>query len=498
MLGIFVLQYVFPPVEVVDTPLVPEYDSDTLKRLEVWLSTYALSWTLAYTYGSYADLSGVSVKGGHPKGTAVYLNGVLLNQPQSSYADLSDVSPFLFPMVSVWEGGSTVYSIYGNVNFSYAEEERVYAFLENTGSISAGFKNPSWGVDVGRLTSGGRDTMLYAEYTLNFGRSFLDIRWSRKRTSGMEGFPQTSGLQTDGRFILSTPIADVLLLSREWNDWSGNYQHLNLRAGKGFSIGGYNLSLSVEGVKSTNVGSRLRPILSLSRGINLKNLFAYWGSWTDLKRVGYSGVFGVKFHPVYAQIGVSERIPSFDELYWEGAGARGNPDLKNERNFSLSAGFLGRNLRFTAFGRRVVNLIQWRPMSGVWSPENLSSARIWGGEIKIRWRGMLFRYTRMYAYDENGKRLIYRPRNSYAFFLSSGFGSFEFHTSLVYLDPRFTNRSNTRFVGYVLLVNSGVGVKLAAFSVSLDVFNLLDGRFYFVEGYRIPGRRFGLMAHYEF
>ncbi len=496
MLQIVVAQYVMPPVEVEEEAPPVWYDEDTLVYGEAWRSTYSLSGSLGYTYGSYADLSGMSVKGGHPKGTAVLLNGVLVNQPQGGWADLSDLSLFLFPRAEVWEGGTTPYSIYGNLNLSYVPDTVGYLEVGSKGTARGGVKWGSVGGEGG-LATRGRDSLLYAEGVWDFGRGFLDVRVSRKRTSGMEGFPQTAGVQGDVRVLLGSRWGNVLLLRRTWKDWSGYYRHDNLRFSRDLRIYGLTLGGALEGVRSTNVGNRLRPLLSLGKEHSRKWMYVGGGLWWDGRRVGYSSVVGLRRWMAYAEVFAASRIPSFDELYWEGYGARGNPNLRNERSLGVSAGVVHRYVRLDLYFRRLYDLIEWRPSGGVWRPDNVGAAKVWGGEVKVEYGPFLLRYVRMWAYDDEGRRLIYRPRNSYYLRLSPRIRSVSLTAEVTYLDPRFTNPENTRFVGHVLLANVGVSLNWGRVSVGLLTYNVLNGRYYFVEGYPLPGRTFSLRAYLQ-
>ena len=104
----------------------------------------------------------------------------------------------------------------------------------------------------------------------------------------------------------------------------------------------------------------------------------------------------------------------------------------------------------------------------------------------------MINYARLWAYDDSGKRLPYRPRNTYYFNLSPRFGRLTLSLKGLYVDPRFTNAENTRFVDYVLLFNPGVSYDLGRFVLSVSAYNLLDGKYRFVEGYTLPGRTYSL------
>ena len=73
------------------------------------------------------------------------------------------------------------------------------------------------------------------------------------------------------------------------------------------------------------------------------------------------------------------RIPTFNDLYWSGAGGEGNPDLLAESSFNVEFGMVYDkpstfNFRSTAYRYDVDNWIQWRPDgSSNWTPDNIKN-----------------------------------------------------------------------------------------------------------------------------
>lgn len=476
----------FLPEILVEAPIG---DTITLKYDKpLWVMASTLPFSYGFSYGSYADLSGVSLKGGHPKGNAVFLNGILINQPQNSYADLTDISPFLFGNLSVYEGGFSPYSIYGNLNFSYSPKRVYYFFLNDFLGFSLGYKDENGGFDLGKLT-GGRDSLFYAEGVIVYGKGFGDLRISRKRTSGMEGFPQLSGIQTDARVVMSYGNFNILILGREWRDKFIYSYHTNLRMGYKWDVFGYKLLTYAEGVKSSNIGNKFRPLIYLGKNFYAFNGYISGNVWYDKKRLGFGTFLTFPIKVLTFSSSFSNRIPSFDELYWKGAGAEGNPNLKNEKTFTVSLEFSLRDFRISGFFRRVWDIIEWRNVGGIWKPENFSSGNIWGISFYGGLKFLRIKYDRIYAYYDNGKRMIYRPRNTYSVLLGYKF----LFLSLLYIDPRFTNPENTRFVDYMLNINPSLKINIGGYNLILGIDNLLNRKNYFVEGYPSRGRVVFLM-----
>jgi len=447
-----------------------------------YVSTSLLPLSFGFTYGSYSDLSGVSIKGGHPKGNAVYLNNVLINQPQSSYADLADISQFLFGRLQVIEGGFSPYSFYGNLNFKPSKDRAFYGFLNNFLGFSAGFRDSLGGFDFGNLT-GGRDSLTFFEGAI-FSGSFWNLRFSRKRTSGMEGFPQSSGIQTDLRVLGKFRDFELLILGREWEDAFIRSYHTNLRFGRIFGLSKVKILTYLEAINSSNVGTKIRPIFYISGDLKVLGNFVSSNVWTDGKRIGYGSLLSFPLKYAVFGISVSNRIPSFDELYWRGAQAEGNLNLKNEKALSLSSDFKFKAFYLSAFFRRIWDIIEWRNEGGIWRPENVSGGRMWGLSFGAKFYNLSFKYDRLYAYYDSGKRMIYRPRNSYA----ASFSSNIFELSFLYLDPRFSNPSNTRFVDFILTLNGYLKFEIWGNVFVFGLENITNRKNQFVEGYPSRGR----------
>lgn|GEM_PF-996607 len=456
-----------------------------------YLSLSSLPLTFGFTYGSYSDLSGISIKGGSPRGNAVYLNGILINQPQSSYADLTDISPFLFGKLQVIDGGFSPYSFYGNLNFKPSKDRATYGFVNFFLGFSAGLRDSFGGFDFGNLI-GGKDTLTFFEGSI-FTRSFWNLRFSRKRTSGMEGFPQSSGIQTDLRVLGSFGNFELLVLGREWKDKLVESYHTNFRFGRKFELWKFRFLGYLEGVKSSNIGSKIRPIVFLSEELSIFNGFFSWNVWMDKSRLGYGSHFNLPIKFFILSASISNRIPSFDELYWKGAQAEGNPKLKNEKSLTFTSELRYGDFYFSGFFRRIWDIIEWRNFGGIWRPENFSSGNIWGLSFGLMKKGIRFKYDRLYAYYDWGKRMIYRPRNSYNLNLSSK----HLDVSMIYLDPRFSNQANTRFVDYVFKLDLYAKMQIFGFQLVFGAENITNRKNYFVEGYPSRGRTLVFSVFYK-
>ncbi|MDX1428994.1 MAG: TonB-dependent receptor, partial [Rhodothermales bacterium] len=85
-----------------------------------------------------------------------------------------------------------------------------------------------------------------------------------------------------------------------------------------------------------------------------------------------------EFSPVAIKAGVERtfRSPTFNDLFWKGAGAEGDPGLVPEEGLSADVGLHSRvgglRLEMTAFYQSVTNRIMWLPgTDGTWRPQNV-------------------------------------------------------------------------------------------------------------------------------
>ncbi len=85
------------------------------------------------------------------------------------------------------------------------------------------------------------------------------------------------------------------------------------------------------------------------------------------------------------------RTPNFNDLFWIGAYARGNPDLKDEDGFSADLGLnqrintnkLDLECNISAYYSKFSNLIKWQPIGDIWIPQNKKMVTTKGLEVRL-------------------------------------------------------------------------------------------------------------------
>jgi outer membrane cobalamin receptor len=127
---------------------------------------------------------------------------------------------------------------------------------------------------------------------------------------------------------------------------------------------------------------------------------------------------------IRASAGGAYRAPTLNELYWAFDGfEQGNPNLKPETSKEYEAGIeqplgKGNSFKFTAFERKINNLIQWLPgqlpppLDFVYMPINIGKARITGTETEVKlvpFESLTWavNYTYMKPVDENTGLYVY-------------------------------------------------------------------------------------------
>ncbi|MBW6458441.1 MAG: TonB-dependent receptor, partial [FCB group bacterium] len=161
-----------------------------------------------------------------------------------------------------------------------------------------------------------------------------------------------------------------------------------------------------------------------------------------------------------ANTGLSYRAPTFNDLYWPAdAYTSGNPDLDPEYGFDWDAGFrfAFKDIMIESmyFRNRYRNLIAWTPVEGIWRPENISDALIFGIENSLRiviipeHIFLSSNYTWLQSHNlsadeaEYNKKLIYRPEHCANVTLHASLGGFTLQYAGRLTGKRYTDSYNT-------------------------------------------------------
>jgi vitamin B12 transporter len=221
----------------------------------------------------------------------------------------------------------------------------------------------------------------------------------------------------------------------------------------------------------------------------------------------------------------SYRIPTFNDLYWVGIGASGNPDLEPEDGMCTEAGFnysifpgLGKSsLGFTAFSNLVDNWINWEPVNGVWMPRNIMKVWARGVESNVRHeqkRGdikfvasLSHSYTKSTVEESSEvsslkKQLMYVPLHTGTGFINVSYQSYGAIINQSYTGFRFTASDNKGQLPAFSLTNLKLYKSFYLiknrFDLGAEVNNLFNTSYEIMAFNAMPGRNYQFTLNVSF
>jgi len=224
----------------------------------------------------------------------------------------------------------------------------------------------------------------------------------------------------------------------------------------------------------------------------------------------------------------SYRRPTFNDLFWIGAGARGNENLDAESGWSQEVTLLAETEKdhfsikgnITAFNSNIQDWILWSPDStAIWTPNNILSVHSRGVETNVsgQWQvGRLgLRLSAGYDFVSStnekvqpgneqalNKQLIHVPRHKFRtnFTLSTlGYGLTYGHK---WVGSRFTTTDNTSSLpayhtGHIRL-SKRLGVGKLAGLIYFQINNIWNSQYQVIAFRPMPGRNYQLGINIQF
>lgn len=233
---------------------------------------------------------------------------------------------------------------------------------------------------------------------------------------------------------------------------------------------------------------------------------------------------GIKNFKLSYNINQSYRLPTFNELYWNDAFAKGNIHLKPEQGWSeeFTAKYVLPKDKFkkiqseitsSLYNRYMDDFIQWTISNGYSSPMNISQTKSMGLELQadINYAMKDSRIFMKALYDASqstieksylsgdaslGKQIAYSPRLKYSLTLGANIKSFYLLYNHTYTGIRFTSSDNNEWLDSYSIGNFSVGqnikIKKIIFSYNLNINNAWN------ENYQVIVNRAVPMRHYQF
>lgn len=230
---------------------------------------------------------------------------------------------------------------------------------------------------------------------------------------------------------------------------------------------------------------------------------------------------------VFSHASRNYRLPTFNDLFWLGAGARGNKNLKPELSIGYETGvqLKTKNIsgKIVVFSNLVDDWILWNPDADqVWSPINIKKVWSRGAESQITWKRnpgkidleVTAQYSLTLATNESiyetgnrgeiGKQLALTPIHEGS--LSTRLKIKGFHLSMInsYTGQQFTEDDNSMFYALSPYLISNIwfskSVKAAAtrMTVSFEINNLFNTNYQARPGYPLPGINYRAGLQFNF
>jgi len=218
------------------------------------------------------------------------------------------------------------------------------------------------------------------------------------------------------------------------------------------------------------------------------------------------------FYQLKCNISRNFRIPTFNDLYWQGSG---NLDLQPESSYQAELGqsFQFKNTTFsiTNYVIKIQDLIQWTPdASGNWRPNNVAQVITYGAELLLnyvkRFGKNQIDINATYAYtvseDEvKEKQLIYVPFHKLTTSVAYSLERFTAHYQYLYNGEVFTSSDNYYSLDDYCVSNLGIDYRFGkkeSLQLGFDVFNVFNKNYQSVSMRPMPGRNYTINLIFNF
>ena len=244
--------------------------------------------------------------------------------------------------------------------------------------------------------------------------------------------------------------------------------------------------------------------------------------------MGFEGKL-LKYFAVKGNAAKHYRLPSFNDLYWAGIGARGNPLLQPESGWTEEASIIHKhtfkNVSWeagaTAFNRIINNWIMWIPNQfNIWSPENV--VQVWSrgleyklstayakGKFKAQATGM---YNYILSTNEKlttsntatlYKQLIYVPIENAQGNLSVSYRATAITYTQIYTGYRYTTSDNKKYLKPYSIGNINIAQLITLNKIQLKLYvelnNVWKETYQVIEYRAMPlfNYRFGVTVYFK-
>lgn len=214
-----------------------------------------------------------------------------------------------------------------------------------------------------------------------------------------------------------------------------------------------------------------------------------------------TGYYFTKNYNVKLNISKNYRIPSFNDLFWQGSG---NPNLKPESALQFDFGneitFKNTKFHLSGYYSKITDMLRWLPgSSGVWRPENTDSVTIYGLETGLEWHKKTgnnhFIISGNYSYtlsenDQTGKQLIYVPFHKISASLAYSYKNWSVFYQYLFNGEVFTSSDNAYTLKEFSVSNLGINYnfhKIFPARLGFHIQNLTNNYYENVAARPMPG-----------
>jgi len=212
------------------------------------------------------------------------------------------------------------------------------------------------------------------------------------------------------------------------------------------------------------------------------------------------------------------RSPTFNDRFWAGAGANGNPDLTPEDAWNKEFGFDINTAYFkfkaTAYNLDISDMILWQQMdNGSWMPNNIKQVFSRGLETSLKIQTKNISIIGNYAYTKStneiaqdpldisvGKQLRYVPLHKGAVTFIVNEGDFSFIVNKNYTGEVITSHGalENKTLPYFILTDIAIAYSpdFVPVSIEIKIKNLMDKSYTTYQNYPNPGRELLLTLNY--
>lgn len=230
-------------------------------------------------------------------------------------------------------------------------------------------------------------------------------------------------------------------------------------------------------------------------------------------------------YTINGNISRTYRIPTFNDLFWKSAGARGNPALKEESGVTGEAGVTyhatmqGQTFYYSTkvYANLIDNWINWEQVEGIWMPRNIMQVMARGIETSAGYEKQVYRTTLRsrvnYSFTQStvmassqqsniGTQLMYVPYHTGNARFEVLYRSLGVAFNQSYTGSRFTNTDNTRSLPHFTLANIQLHVNVPVESYEMrlsgEIHNFFNTSYQVIPFQAMPGRNYQLTINFSY